>query len=512
VRKFLLFVIVIGIAALLLSNIWSAESPVAQGKARAVKGGVMRVVAGIAPQVLGYPPEMGPQDVTFAFPGLEPLMTYTDRRTLAPFLCSKVDINPDKLTITFYLRKGIKLHDGSELTSDVARWNFQQVIETKKLQYSEKIKSIEILNPYAFRLNLTEYNNQLIHSYGYVMMASKEAILKHGKEWARTNCVGTGPFRQVEFKRDAHLKWARFNDYWRKNEGLPYLDGMEVRFIPDPVTASSIMETKQADLWMGPSSQYQRKMVDRGYARQIGYSGLNMMLIPNYSRPDGKWNNKKLREALEHAIDRAALTKAFGFGFNVPMALVSPSGEWGYDPNLHRDYDPAKARRLIREAGYKEPVKVKLLSDSNGQNTAGGIKGLLDAAGFECEIDIADSGRYFGSVYNSGWDDLCFASTGADANFLITIARWFSPEATAFPSLIKPQALKDLWYDALTKKTDKEQEQTVRKMVKYIHEEALVCPLYRYTSAGIMQPYVHTGYVREGTIKWNVAEDWMDKH
>lgn len=497
---------------IILGGCKRAEKPPApEANATIVKGGVMRVVAAISPQVLGYPPEMGPQDITFAFPGLEPLMTYTEKRALEPFLCSKVDIDPASPSITFHFRKGIRFHDGSDLTAEVARWNFQELIDARKLQHFEKVKKIEVLDADTLRLNLTEYDNQLIHSFGYVFVASKAGIEKHGKEWARVNCIGTGPFRQVEYKRDAYLKWTKFADYWRKDKGLPYLQGMEVRFIPDPVTASSMITTKQADLWMDPGAQYQKMMVDRGYVRQAGYSGLSTWLMPNYLRPDGKWKNRKLREALECAIDREALTKAFGYGFNIPMTLIAPPGEWGYDASLHRGYDPAKSRRLIREAGYREPVKVKILSDGNGRDTAAGIKGFLDAAGFECEIDIADSGRYFGSIYTSGWDDLCFAASGADANFLVTIARWFSPEARVLPGFVKPQPFKDLWHEALSKTSDQDQEAMTRKMVRYIHDEALICPLFMFPSAGIMQRNVHTNYLREGMSKWNIAEDWMGR-
>lgn len=502
------------VATCALLMIIPAEQAMPQGaKAAIEKSGVMRIVAGIAPQVLGYPPDMGPQDFTYAYPGMEPLMQYSDRRTLEPFLCTKVDINPAKKTITFHLRKGIKFHDGTELTAEVARWNYQLLMDAKKLQYAEKIKSIDLLDPYTFRLNLSEYNNQLIHSFGYMFMSSRKSIEERGKDWARVNCVGTGPFQQLEFKRDEYLYWTRFANYWQKDKGFPYLDRVEVRFIPDPVTASSIIETKQADLWMGPTSQYQRVMVQKGFVRQAGYAGLNMWIMPNYFRADGKWKNKKLREALEYAIDKAAITKALGFGYTVPMNLVCASGEWGYDSSLRRDYNPARSRRLIKEAGYSSPVKVNLQVESNGRNIGSAIKGYLDTAGFECDLDVADSGRYFTSTYGSGWDDLCLASTAVDANYLVTIGRWFSPQPkTKLAGWNCPKELADLYHQAIAKNTDQEQELMTRKIVKYIFDEALICPVYFLPLAGIMQPYVHTDYMRQGVYRWKFAEDWMERH
>jgi len=483
-----------------------------QSAAPIVRGGTMKVVASLSPQVLGYPPEMGPQDKTFTYPALETLMSFTEKRALKPFLCSKVDIDPAAPSITFFLRKRILFHDGSELTADVARWMFQLLIDTRNLQYGENIKSIDLLDNYTFRLNLAKYNNQMIYSYGLVNMVSKNAIVKNGKDWAKVNCVGTGPFRLVEFKRDEHVNWARFDGYWRKDAGLPYLDAIEVRFIPDPVTAASIMEAGQADLWMAPGAQYQKKLVDRGLRRQIGYAGLSMWMMPNYLRSDGKWKNKQLREALEYAIDKAAITKAFGYGYTIPLNLISPPGEWGYDPKLSREYNPDRARALIAQAGFRTPVKVKILVDNNGRNTGSAIKGYLDAAGFQCELDVADSGRYFNSAYTSGWEDLLFAASGIDPNYLITISDWFSPQSRVkMPSWVRPPLFSDLWQQALLKNSDKEQEDLTAQMVKYLYDEALICPVYLLPNAGVMQSYVHTNYLLQGLLMWNIGEDWIDK-
>jgi peptide/nickel transport system substrate-binding protein len=261
-------------AFLLVSGSWmfcgfnpDSKSNAQKPDPKIAKGGTMRIISGQSPQVIGYPPERsGPVDVTSSFPGIETLMTYSAERALVPFLCKKVDVDPAHLSITFHLNKGIQFHDGTELTAEVARWIFQLLIENKRLQYADHIKSVEQLDGYTFRLNLEKYNSLLIYSYGLVPMFSKDAIQKNGKEWARTHCVGTGPFKLVEFKRDEHLYWTRFDNYWRKDAGLPYLDGLEVRFIPDPVAASSIMETGQADAWLGPGAQYQKRMVDRASA------------------------------------------------------------------------------------------------------------------------------------------------------------------------------------------------------------------------------------------------------
>jgi ABC-type transport system substrate-binding protein len=127
-----------------------------------------------------------------------------------------VDINEKNPMITFHLKKGIKFHDGSDFNADAVAYNFTWLKETKRLQYGEKVKSIDILDPYTVRLRLSEYNNMLIHGLGWVFMWSKVALTTKTPDYLRGNPVGTRPFKLVEWRRDDHIKWERNKDYWQK--------------------------------------------------------------------------------------------------------------------------------------------------------------------------------------------------------------------------------------------------------------------------------------------------------
>ena len=123
----------------------------------------------------------------------------------------------DNLTITWHIRKGVQFHDGSELTSEVVRWNFQMVLDGGALPYSKYLKGMRIIDKYTIVFDLTEYSNQLVPSWGWwVIMFSKKAFedqcggdWQKYKEWARTHIVSTGPFVLKEYKRDVHIIWKR---------------------------------------------------------------------------------------------------------------------------------------------------------------------------------------------------------------------------------------------------------------------------------------------------------------
>ena len=275
-------------------------------------GGTLRIITP-ASHATFYMPEGGPQDLSAMFPGAEALMQYTARNELTPHLAKSVDIDKKNLTITFHLRKGIKFHDGSILDAENVAWGFNFAKEMKRLQYGDKLKSVEILDDYTVRLHLTEYHNMIIHSFGWQYQMSKKAYTTKDKDWLRSHFVGTGPFKLVEWKRDSHITWEKNPDYWMNDR--PYLNRIEFRYIPDATTASAIMQAGDADMWTGAPVKFQAELEKKGFIRRSGYCAFPAIIYPNTADLNRPTSKKKVREAIEYAIDKEAIAKALGFGY-----------------------------------------------------------------------------------------------------------------------------------------------------------------------------------------------------
>lgn len=478
-------------------------------------GGVLRIIESVGGTVIGYFPEMGPNDGAMVMPGNESMLNLNEKRQIEPQLAESFSVDLGQRTLTFKIRKGVQFHDGSVMNAKVAAWNYNLYVEKKKLPFSEQVESVEVVDEDTMVLHFKEYNNQMLWAFGWVPMYSQAAYEKNGVEWCRKNFVGTGPFKVKEWKRDAYLKWEKNENYWQK--GKPYLDGIEVVYIPDPITASQMMQAKQADLWRTPPVREQNTLARQGMVRKSYWPGLPGIIYLNLTNPKAPTADPKVREAIEYAIDKPTIAKALGMGYYEPIYLFHPPGNWAHDPSYQpRTYNPEKARQLLAEAGYANGLKLKLLtfgSYGGGKDAAEAIKRYMDAAGFEVQVDIADLGRYFSAMFGKGWDDMLLSFNGTEYNSLASFQSWYGhhPRST-LGSFKLPDDLLALSKKSVTLTDETEQKEMTRLLSRRMAEEALFVPLMHIPGAYLTQPWVHTNFLECGLGRWRTEDMWMEKH
>ncbi|OGO32779.1 MAG: hypothetical protein A2Z29_00805 [Chloroflexi bacterium RBG_16_56_11] len=493
-----------------------------------VRGGILRIITPAGPTVLGGP-RGGPGDLAATFPGMNALLDAAADRSkgngLEPVLATSVDEDLAGKRLVIHLRKGVKFHDGTEMTADVCLFWHQYTIDTGRFWGLNLFDGMAKIDDYTYELRFKSYSNMLIQNWVWFFPTSMDAFVKGTggstdpvvqREWQETNVVGAGPFKLVEWVRDNHMEWTRFDDYWQKDKGLPYLDGVYYRYIPDAVTARALMEAGQADYWMAATARDQKELLDKGFKRISGWVGLVMDIYPNTSDPASDWNNRDLRYALEYALDKAAIAQALGAGLYPPLYQLAPPGEWGYDPNYpERRYDVAKAKEYLAKAGYPNGYKTTLLigNDTAAQDAGTAIKGYLDAAGIETTLDIADPGRLAGLVWGSPQPGLAFYFSGMDITNLLTYMRWFSTDPFANVRYLgRTEEQKVIDDEAKSYPDAAGQKIATEKAFKYMNDEARLIPVYQIPSASMAQSYVHSQQFQQGFVRWQMELIWMEKH
>jgi ABC-type transport system substrate-binding protein len=467
---------------------------------KVVSGGVMRRIINSSPTNLGYPPGGSVQVMT-----LERLGVTDVNAEQQPHLFESYDFDPVGKTLTWHLKKGVIFSDGTDFDAEALKWNYKAYTEGGRMNHSKSIDSYEVLDKYTLKMNLNDVNNQMVFDWAFVAMMSPRA------DWCRQNAVTTGAFVVKEFIRDSRLLFEKNPKYRDAGKGLPYLDGIDYIVVPDYMVASGMMETKQADIWE-TTAQYALELEKKGLKVRWQKAGVMTVLLLNSADPNSPFSNKKVREAVEYAMDRPKMASMLGFGTYEPATHMQVSGLPGYNKGFDpRPYNPEKARALLKEAGFPS-IKTKMMIASNYQDASVFVKANLEAIGIQVDIDLADSARYR-EAWNSGFEGLFLGGSGVAPNGH-SILTHYGPTPQTFRTKViykSPEFLAacDKMLHAYTKDEMNAQAQATYKQAS---DDVVAVPLYFTKPAIVYQPWVHSTAGLTSVSDYVPTEDWMEAH
>ncbi len=470
-------------------------------------GGILKEVLTVGPATpIGYMPEAAPDAQADARPAIESLVQVRSGGSVEPLLATSWEIAPDGKSITLTLRQGVKFHDGSDFNATAVKWNLDKQIEAEKATDWE---SVDVVDEYTVRINIPGYKNTILTGLGSgtAMITSPTAVEVNGLDWARWHPVGTGPFKFVEYERDAKLIYERNDDYWQ--DGLPYLDGVEFVVIADEMVRSIAFQKGDIHT-LRASGLTALELRDKGFD-YVTRAGGTFVLIPDSGNPDSPFANKDVRLAVSHAIDREALAEALGYGFSRPAYQVLPGYALTAVPNLDKhEFDQDLARQLLADAGYPDGIKTTIHAFIRivPKDYVSAIANMLGEVGIEVEQDFPEAGRYT-ELRFGGWDDGMMAhALGAMENLNSTFTFYFG--GVQFPSVQKPVGWQEA-YDAALSSEAVDPVKT-QALVKLMHDDVMVIPYMEETAVAFIQKGVHdSGQLKDSLTTVTEYElTWLD--
>src|SRR5438093_2855845 len=299
-----------------------------------------------------------------------------DGQTIVPDLAERWEITPDNKKYTFYLRKGVKFHDGADFTADDVKATFERIARPQKgvviprTPLFATVGDIVVVDPHKIEFHMTEPRPRpyMLGAFasGWNIMVRKKSLDEHGGNLRQVmNYPGTGPFKHVE-RRDKEV-WImeRNQNYW--NKGLPYIDRLEIyhMFPFSPELGSSFLAGKvdYARL-LDPVSWRKAKEMPGVTAAAFNQSVIQAFWCNQKKKPLA---DARVRRAIHLAMDRNALIEVVKDtapmqigGFVYPFHEMStPKADLEKKLGYQKDIKPAiqEARKLMQEAGFGQGIK-----------------------------------------------------------------------------------------------------------------------------------------------------------
>ena len=429
----------------------------------------------------------------------EGLTEADEKNQIHPKLAEKWEISKDKLVWTFHLRKDVKFQDGTPFNATAVKKNFDKLLDpnsqaTRRYLFTF-IKKIETVDDYTVRFHTEtpQANFLYLLAYGGGHMTSPAFMEKAGANLDKTTC-GTGPYKLKNLASGgASAVVERFDGYWGKKPAIK-----EIKFVsvPEEATRVTMLEAGEADFITGVSpvdvarlKGDSRFVIRTDRSNRVAHIGLNLKKKP--------FDEKLVRQALNYAVNREQIVKGVMAGAAEPFNGYIAPATWGSAKVVGPDYNPEKAKTLLKEAGLASGFSAKLWTPQGryfrDKETALAVAGQLKKIGANLSVEVVDWGQYLKELriapdqskfetYFLGWE----SSTG-EASYLLDSLFTTDSQApkgwnTMYYSNPKLDRLSRL---ASSEMREKERLEYMKNAQQILVDDAIWIPLYVYSQISV---------------------------
>jgi peptide/nickel transport system substrate-binding protein len=326
---------------------------------------------------------------------------------VSPWLAESWTVSPDGLTYTLKLRKGVVFHDGTPFDAKAVKFTFDRLKDPAirvPVRASLPLKEIEAVDASTVKVTLTQPSVPFISALSQTSTAilSPAAVDKSGNEYKNiVHTVGTGPYVFKERKKGESFTVTLNDKYWEKK---PSYDTVVFRIVPEAATRESLILAGQVDLIvLPPIADVPALQRNPAVKVLLAPSDRTMFVSLNNSKP--LLNDVRVRQALNYAVDKKAIIQNVLFGAADEMDAPMASSLFGYCKVGSYEYNPAKAKQLLTEAGVKPGTKISFHHPTGryvqDREVAQAIAGYLREVGIEPELQTMDWPSYV-SIINAG--------------------------------------------------------------------------------------------------------------
>lgn len=330
--------------------------------------------------------------------------------SIRPDLAKSWDVSGDGTVYTFHLQDGVTFQDGSSFDAEDVKFSLDRARAEDSVNAQKQlfagIESVDVLDPLTVKLTLKAPDGALPFklAWGDAVMVAPESADQNA-----SHPIGTGPFMFKDWAQGDHITLSAYEGYWGAQ---PKLREATFRFISDPTAAFASMMAGDVDAfpnYPAPEKAAQFKS-DPRFKLIIGSTEGETILAMN--ERNAPLNDIRVREAIAHAINRKDLIDGAMFGYGTPIGShFAPHNPAYVDLTGLSDYDPAKSKALLKEAGVSDlKLRLALPPPSYARRSGEIIQAELAAVGIQTEITNMEWADWLERVFKGHDYDLSIVS------------------------------------------------------------------------------------------------------
>ncbi len=326
---------------------------------------------------------------------------------VGPWLAESWTISPDGLVYTFKLRKGVTFHDGTPFDAKAVKWNFDRLKDPAlkvPIRAPFPIKETDVVDAATVKVTLTKPSAPFISALSWSTsgFVSPASVDKDGNEYKNiVHTVGTGPYVFKERKKGESFTVSLNEKYWGKK---PTYDTVVFRIVPEAATRESLILAGQVDLIVLPPIA-DLPALQKNPAVKVLLAPSDRTIFISLNTTKEPLGDVRVRQALNYAVDKKAIIQNVLFGAADEMDAPMAPSLFGYCKAGTYDYNPARAKQLLAEAGVKPGIKISFHHPTGryvqDREASQAVAGYLREVGIEPELQTMDWPSYI-AVINAG--------------------------------------------------------------------------------------------------------------
>lgn len=420
----------------------------------------------------------GPPATVIFYPVFDALTFITGDGLVDPALATSWEATSDT-TWEMQLREDVQFSNGEPFDANDVKFTYDRVLNPENEQVVrsrvETIESVEVVDDYTIRITTAEPDPILLKRLASVFILPDEYFAEAGETSFAAEPVGTGPFEFTDFQPSASVTLTAVDSSWR---GQPGIDSIEITAMPEAGTRVAALQTNEIDLVEGIPPEQATVLSGESGIRiaQATLGQVNVIILDTENHE--ALSNQTVRQALNHAVDKQAIVDNIMGGFGEPTGQLVADNGVGHNRDIEPyEYDPARARTLLEEAGYGDGFEMTIYTTEgmqlNDKQMVEATSGYLEEIGIDVSVETIESAAFVDEYHGGGMSPAFFIGwwyfPAMDGDFVYVWNQSQTPQ-----SRFESERFDELYAEARQQIDVDERGETMREMAEFLHESAPV--------------------------------------